>query len=201
LQRVLGCGRIQIERLKEMLINTLVLVVTLAQVGTLTREESGEVKNSAAFLYRDLYATIALSNPVQQRIILSGMLCEAKQRKVDVEESLRRGLTKPLVRASLIADKDIKNAEVKFIGMDFSPLSCGNREVERLVECLAPAPPLWCELNPDVSVQVAAAEVIVNGNKSVAKIDPIFPTIPTINNRVDVDPWDPPSAQRIFRLW
>ena len=61
--------------------------------------------------------------------------------------------------------------------MDFNALPCGDRNVEKLVECLAPASPLWCELNPDVSAQVAAAEIILSGNKSVAKIDPIFPKV------------------------
>jgi hypothetical protein len=166
---------------------TIVLSIFLAQAGGLSTKdffdtpsiEQPDTQRTAANISRERFASKTLSDPIQQQIILSGILCEAKQRKADVEVAIEKGLTKPLVRASLNADKDIESAKVKLRIMEVTPLPCSNRDVEKLTECLAPAAPLWCELNLDVASRVAAAELISDvDNQTVSSPLPFLPSSP-----------------------
>jgi hypothetical protein len=183
------------------MISTIILLTaTLTQAGTLSLKDFGEtpsidrieVKHLATAMVQALNVAVALSNPVQRRVILSGMLCDAVQRKNDIEIIIARGLTKRLARASLSADKNIEDAKLKLREMKLPPLPCGNRDVEKLTECLVPVPPLWCEMNPNVSTQIAAAELISDGDKP-AITDSVFPALPSVSNQENVDPWEFPD--------
>ena len=147
---------------------TLLLAATLAQAGPLAmtdfvdspQADRDDVHFSAAAMSLDLDADALLSRPDQQRIVLSAMLCEARQRLADTETALAAGLTRPLARAAIRADQEARAAALRLQVMALRPMACGHREVQRVAECLAPAAPAWCSANPDVAAQVVAAERI-----------------------------------------
>jgi hypothetical protein len=150
------------------MLTTLLLAATLAQAGPLAMADfvdspavdRDDVRFSAAAMSLDLDADALLSRPDQQRIVLSAMLCEARQRLADTELALAAGLTRPLARAAIRADQEARAASLRLQVMALCPMACGHREVQRVAECLAPAAPAWCSANPDVAAQVVAAERI-----------------------------------------
>ena len=157
---------------------TMLLAATLAQATPLSMSDfvnqlpkyRTEVRHSAAAMAQDLDAEQFLSDPRQEKVILSAMLCEAQQRKVDVEDFIvKMGLTKSLARASLRADKDVQSAResLQIMNVDGGkPFPCGHREVQKIVECLGATAPAWCQVNTYVEAEVLAAEKISNAGKA-----------------------------------
>ena len=124
--------------------------------------DPAQARETAAALQAEMDAEAAvdavLSDPAQQRVVVSAMLCEARGRQRDTEAALARGLSKPLARAAIRAAQDVTAAETRLLVLGIVPMSCGHRDVERLVDCLSPAPETWCSLNTQIAVLVRAAE-------------------------------------------
>ena len=106
----------------------------------------------------DIEADAILADSVQQKILLSAMLCEAKQRVTDTEAALSRGLTKPLTRAALRASRDVDSARLRLAVLGMRPLSCGTSDVDLVAQCLGPVAPASCESDDHMAAVTAAAE-------------------------------------------
>jgi hypothetical protein len=132
---------------------------TTSPTARLTREEALAYAKEANV---ELEAAYLVSDPFQQKLLLSSLLCEAQQRKKDIENSLVDGMTAPLLRADKTAQKDIDNAKVKLEVMGWVPLSCSYVEVDQVVQCLSILSASWCEKNPHLQAQVKAAEILNN---------------------------------------
>ena len=68
------------------------------------------------------------------------------------------GCSQCIARAAIRAAQDVSAAETRLLVLGIVPMSCGHRDVERLVDCLSPAPETWCSLNTQIAVLVRAAE-------------------------------------------
>ena len=143
---------------------TLALMLATPTAGPLNHADFSDQStiDAARQIARDglaeLEADAILADSVQQRILLSAMLCEAKQRVTDTEAALSRGLTKPLARAALRASRDVDSARLRLAVLGMRPLSCGTSDVDLVAQCLGPVAPASCESDDHMAAVTAAAE-------------------------------------------
>lgn len=119
------------------------------------------IRETATAMADDLAAEVAvhlvLADRGQQRVVVSAMLCEARQRAVDTESALANGLTRPLARAAIRAAQDVASAQKRLLALDVVPMACGHRDVERIINCLGLMPSQACVDDDELAAQLAAA--------------------------------------------
>ena len=84
-----------------------------------------------------------------QRIVLSAMLCDASQRLIDPRAA---------GQARRRAAHDLDQARERLAVLGIEALACDAYPVARLVGCLGIVPAAECTSNPELAVQVHAAE-------------------------------------------
>ena len=112
-----------------------------------------------AELAADAAVYLVLSNKRDRAVVLSAMLCEARERRDAAAEKNRSGtLDRPLALAYVHAVETVEAAELRLAVLDVQPLSCNLWPVARVVQCLSIAPPIECESNAELAAQVRAAD-------------------------------------------
>ena len=143
---------------------TLLLSLLLVTAGPLTHADFADqsavdaARQIARAGLADLEADVILADSVQQRVLLSAMLCEAQQRAADTEAALARGLTKILARAALRASADVDSAQLRLAVLRLAPLSCSASDVDLMTQCLGPVAPVSCESDDHMAAVSVAAE-------------------------------------------
>jgi hypothetical protein len=135
--------------------------ILLISILSITKAEAEQfAKDSTADLVK-LEAELALKDKIKQPIILSAALCEAQARLNAIKETARaRGYSNRLKKAFVIATHDIHHFELALGVFDVAQVSCTYTDVERLVQCIGPAAPFWCEKEHNMVVLVKAKELI-----------------------------------------
>ena len=145
---------------------TILLISTLAQAaGSLNLSDFVDQPTTPEVIKTDPKVDALLSQPDQQRILLSALLCEARQRRQHAKENLA---VKPaeiawvtvLAIEAVRAVRDIDSALFKLKVLEMQPLPCEYKEVKFIVECIPIEQPAWCQMNSYVSTQVAAAKFL-----------------------------------------
>ena len=110
--------------------------------------------------YEQDTATDALrADPAAWPLLYSAARCEAQARLDETVVALERHpRSRALLRAAATARADLDRAEETLAGLGLTPLDCAHARVAQIVECLAAAAPLWCEVNQDVAAYVRAVE-------------------------------------------
>ena len=111
-------------------------------------------------LLLDLDSEILLHEPAEQRLILSAMLCETKERLRTVEDAFHHNATATLYFTRARLDEKIEEIQLKLDVLGFFRLACGDYDVSQLSSCLIVAPPAWCSRDRNTQVRVHAAELL-----------------------------------------
>ena len=93
-----------------------------------------------------------MSSRQQQRIVYSALQCHAVQLLL-AEGQTTEAARRRLVRVGTMAATRLERARI-------TPLPCDSWPVERLAACLGLLPPAECTTDPDLALQVQAAERI-----------------------------------------
>jgi len=140
----------------------------------LSQQEADKLHILTAILANDLVATTAthqvLATSTGQRLILSALLCEAQQRKRDLDDLLTRGGNQAFVaRQVQIATERERWAQIG-LSMGLRPLACNTAPVSKLVQCLSIYASSECTTDVDLEAQMRAAERLTKA-QTEEKID------------------------------
>ena len=147
------------------MLTTIVLVATLASAPDAAPDapDPAEIRALARAMWAEMDSDSLLADQRERIVVLSAMLCDARDRKAATEERLAAGPVdkatfKQLTRAAVRASRDIDDAVALLAGTDGDPLPCAQYDVHHLLVCLSSAiEPLYCQREQHVAAQVAAA--------------------------------------------
>jgi hypothetical protein len=152
------------------MMTTLLLAAILAQdAGHLTTAdflESAERLDHAATMAgtleadfdRETAADQVLSTPQGQALVLSTLLCEARQTKRGLTDLLERGGERGYVAQQMrIAAARERKARLG-LSMGLAPLACDDVAVVTLLQCLSIYAPAECATDSELAAQARAAE-------------------------------------------
>ena len=99
-----------------------------------------------------------LSSPAGQTLILSTLLCEARQTQDDLADLLARGGERGYVaRQMRIAAAREAKARLG-LSMGLQPMACDDAQVAKLLQCLSIYAPAECTTDTALAAQVRASE-------------------------------------------
>ncbi len=111
-----------------------------------------------AELAAEAAAYLVLSNRRDRAVVLSALLCDARQRAADAAAKNRSGtLDRPLALAYVKAVEVVEATELRLAVLDVRPLVCSLWPVARMVSCLGITAPAECETDAELAAMVRAA--------------------------------------------